>query len=246
MKDQQNLEKKKEVFKDWAKTLTFAFLLYLVIRFFLVQAFKIPTGSMENTLLVGDFLLVNKMVYGATTPRRLPLLDVELPNIRFPAFEIPKRGDIVVFEYPLDHSLDFVKRCVAVSGDTVEMRDKVLYINHVPQDESYVRHTDPGVVRSEDLGAESKKMQWQYSYLVEEEKKKLNGDYRPTRDNFGPLVVPENKYFCLGDNRDASSDSRYWGFVDRELIKGKPMILYFSWDNNNWFPRFNRIGQIIQ
>jgi signal peptidase I len=237
---------KSESFKEWSKSLGLAFLLFLVIRAFLVQAFKIPTGSMENTLLVGDFLLVNKVVYGATTPRKLPFVNVELPSFRFPAFDSPNKGDIVVFEYPLDRSLDFVKRCVGVPGDTVEMRDKVLYVNQVPQDEPYVRNGDPAIFRPGDRFVDPNKFAWQYDFLTAEQKAAVNEHYVPTRDNFGPIVVPEGNYFCLGDNRDFSSDSRYWGFVDRNLIKGRPMILYFSWDQKHWFPRFNRIGHIIQ
>ena len=237
---------KNNAVKEWSKSLGLAFLLFLVIRIFLVQAFKIPTGSMENTLLVGDFLLVNKMVYGAATPRKLPFSEVKLPNFRLPAVESPQRGDIVVFEFPKDRSLDFVKRCVGLPGDTVEMRDKILYVNHVPQDEPYVRHIDPGIRRREDRIFDPNKFDWQYEYLVDEKKRELQGNYEPTRDNFGPLWVPADHYFCLGDNRDASSDSRFWGFVPRELIKGQPLVLYFSWDHKHWFPRFNRIGQIIQ
>lgn len=237
---------KNNVAKEWGKSLGLAFLLFLLIRLFLVQAFKIPTGSMENTLLVGDFLLVNKMVYGATTPRRLPFTEVELPKLRLPAVNDPRRGDIVVFEYPKDRSLDFVKRCVALPGDTVEMRDKVLYVNNVPQDEPYVRHVDPSVHRKDGRMFDASKFDWQYDYLLESKKQELQGKYEPTRDNFGPIRVPEGHYFCLGDNRDSSSDSRFWGYVPHELIKGQPIILYFSWDHKHWFPRFNRIGQIIQ
>lgn len=233
--------------KEWVKSLGLAFVLFLVIRTFLVQAFKIPTGSMESTLLVGDFLLVNKLAYGATTPRKLPFLSVELPNFRLPGYDTPKRGDIVVFEYPLDHSLDFVKRCVATGGDTVEMRDKILYINNIYQDEPYVQHIDPNVYRtSSNRWPDSGKFGWQYQHLTEESKDKFQERYQPTRDNFGPVVVPEDKCFCLGDNRDASSDSRFWGFVDGSLIKGRPIILYFSWDHSHWLPRFSRIGHIIQ
>jgi len=233
--------------KEWVKSLGLAFVLFLVIRTFLVQAFKIPTGSMESTLLVGDFLLVNKLAYGATTPRKLPFLSVELPNFRLPGYDTPKRGDIVVFEYPLDHSLDFVKRCVATAGDTVEMRDKILYINNIYQDEPYVQHIDPNVYRtSSNRWPDSGKFGWQYQHLTEESKDKFQERYQPTRDNFGPVVVPEDKCFCLGDNRDASSDSRFWGFVDGSLIKGRPIILYFSWDHSHWLPRFSRIGHIIQ
>ena len=231
--------------KEWAKSLGLAFILFLIIRIFLVQAFKIPTGSMENTLLVGDYLLVNKMVYGAKTPRKLPLVDLELPTIRLPGFDDPRRGDIVVFEYPKDRDLDFVKRCVAVGGDTVEMRDKVLYVNSVPQPEPYVQQVDPSIRRDENRFYNAENFFWQNEYLVDG--LEFSGmNYRPTRDNFGPLVVPEGKYFCLGDNRDYSSDSRFWGFVDEELIKGRPLILYYSWDKKHKFPRFGRIGQIIQ
>lgn len=232
--------------KEWVKSLGLAFVLFLVIRTFLIQAFKIPTGSMESTLLVGDFLLVNKLAYGAATPRKLPFLSVELPNFRLPGYDTPKRGTIIVFEYPLDYSLDYVKRCVATSGDTVEMRDKVLYINNIYQDEPYVQHTDPIVYRPDsNRWPDSGKFGWQYQYLTEEAQDTFKERYQPTRDNLGPIVVPEGKYFCLGDNRDASSDSRFWGFVDREHIKGRPIILYFSL-NHHWLPRFSRIGYIIQ
>ncbi|MBW7995633.1 MAG: signal peptidase I [Candidatus Glassbacteria bacterium] len=226
--------------KEWVKSLGLAFILFLLIRTFFVQAFKIPTGSMENTLLVGDFLLVNKLAYGATTPHRLPWLGVELPELRIPGYDSPQRGDIVVFEYPFDRSLDYVKRCVAVPGDTVEMRDKVLYINSVPQDEPYAQYLDPTIYREGEDTFFSGNFKWQYDYLCGRE-----GDYHPTRDNFGPLAVPEGQYFCMGDNRDHSSDSRYWGFVDRKLIEGTPVILYFSWDSSQLIPRFDRIGHLI-
>ena len=233
--------------KEWVKSLGLAFVLFLIIRTFLVQAFKIPTGSMESTLLVGDFLLVNKLAYGATTPRKLPFLSVELPNFRLPGYDSPERSDIVVFEFPLDHSLDYVKRCVATGGDTVEMRDKILYINNVYQDEPYVQYLDKNVYRSDNKRwSDSSNFSWQFNYLSEEAKERFKGNYQPTRDNFGPIVVPEGSYFCLGDNRDHSSDSRYWGFVEGSLIKGRPIILYFSWDHNHWLPRFSRIGHIIQ
>ena len=232
--------------KEWVKSLGLALVLFLVIRTFLVQAFKIPTGSMENTLLVGDFLLVNKLAYGATTPRKLPFLSVELPNFRLPGYDTPKRGDIIVFKYPLNPSLDYVKRCVAANGDTVEMRDKVLYINNVYQDEPYVQHTDPKIRRADNRWYDSSSFSWQYQYLTEEAKAKFKGRYQSTRDNFGPIVVPAGKHFCLGDNRDESADSRFWGFVDRSLIKGRPIILYFSWNRKHWLPRFSRIGYIIQ
>lgn len=231
--------------KEWAKSIGLALLLFLIIRTFLVQAFKIPTGSMEKTLLVGDFLLVNKLAFGASTPHRIPFVGTELPSFRIPGYDSPERGDIVVFEYPLDRSLDYVKRCVAVAGDTVEMHDKVLYLNGVQQDEAYVQNADPNIQRSRGRSSGSSRFAWQRNYLTEEGHRRHGGNYAPTRDNFGPLYVPEGHYFCLGDNRDYSSDSRYWGFVSEELIKGRPVILYFSWNRRMFLPRFERIGVII-
>ena len=180
-----------------------AVVLFLVIRTFLVEAFRIPTGSMEKTLLVGDFLLVNKAVYGAQVPGT---------KLELPAFSSPKRGDIIVFTPPHEPGKNYVKRLVGMPGDTLAMRDKVLYINGVPQVEPYVQHTDPS-----GQSIHVPDMYWQRNYLapgVDPEQ------YRPTRDNWGPIVVPEGRYFVLGDNRDDSEDSRYWGFIDDAAIKG--------------------------
>lgn len=230
--------------KEWVKSIGLALGLFLVIRTFLLQAFKIPTGSMENTLLVGDFLLVNKLAYGASTPSSLPLLD-SVPQLSLPGYDEPQRGEIVIFEFPLDRSVDYVKRCLALPGDTVEMHDKVLYVNHRPLDEPYAQHGDSKTYSIDSAGRSYPDFLWQRQYLTEQERQKNGGNYFPTRDNFGPLYVPAGKYFCLGDNRDFSSDSRYWGFVDRELIKGRPLILYFSWDRRHWLPRLDRIGKLI-
>jgi len=208
--------------REWVKSGVYALVLFLVIRTFLVQAFKIPSGSMEKTLLIGDFLLVNKLVYGPV----IPLIDVHLPSLRE-----PKRGDILVFKYPLDQSLDFVKRCVAAAGDTVEMRDKILYVNGESQTEPYVQHIDRRIL-GDPRGNPGRQ---------------VRGSYFPMkRDNFGPIVVPDGKYFVLGDNRDNSRDSRFWGYVDRELIKGTPLVIYFSWDHDVFAPRFGRIGHLIK
>ncbi len=231
--------------KEWIKSIGLALLLFLFIRTFLVQAFKIPTGSMEKTLLVGDFLLVNKLAYGASTPSRVPFTGIEIPSFHIPGYDSPERGDIVVFEYPLDRSLDYVKRCVAVAGDTVEMRDKVLYINGTPRDEPYVQNGDPNVQRTRSRNSGSTRFAWQKDWLTADALRSHSGSYAPTRDNFGPIRIPEGHYFCLGDNRDFSSDSRYWGFVPGELIKGRPVILYFSWNRRMFMPRFARIGVII-
>jgi len=232
--------------REIIKQIALVIVLFLLIRTFVVESFVISSGSMENTLLVGDFLLVNKVAFGAATPGKLPVIGLQLPRFRLPGYDDPRRGEIVVFEYPLDRSLDFVKRCVAVSGDTLEMRDKALYINGTAQAEPYAWYTDPRSLRHENRLFHVRNFHWQYPHLTEERKNNHKEPYLPTRDNFGPLVVPQDKYFCLGDNRDNSRDSRFWGFVDREQIKGRPVVLYFSWDSRDWLPRFGRIGKIVR
>jgi signal peptidase I len=220
---------------EWTKAISTAIVLFLVIRTFLFEAFKIPTGSMEGTLLVGDFLLVNKAVYGAELP---------ITHTRLPAFSDPTRGDVIVFLPPHDPHRNYVKRIVGVGGDTLAMRDKVLYLNGEALVEPYARHSDPLTDPPHD------EMLWQISYLVE--RPRHWSDYRPTRDNWGPLVVPRGKFFALGDNRDNSEDSRFWGFLDEEAVKGRPMFVYYSFekDLSKPFPwltgvRWARIGSLI-
>ena len=221
---------------EWTKAISTAILLFLTVRTFLVEAFKIPTGSMEGTLLIGDFLLVNKAVYGAEIP---------LTDRRLPAFSHPTRGDVVVFLPPHDPHKNYVKRIVGVPGDTLEMRDKVLLRNGVRQDEPYARHTDP-------LGDQADpKMLWQLDFTLD--KTLTWRTYHPSRDNWGPLVVPSGKFFALGDNRDRSEDSRYWGFLDQGAVKGRPMFVYYSFENDitrplTWLTsvRWDRIGEIIR
>lgn len=217
------------------KAISTAIVLFLLIRTFFIEAFKIPTGSMENTLLVGDFLLVNKAVYGAEVPGL---------HARLPGFAHPKRSDVIVFFPPHDPRRNYVKRLVGVPGDTLEMREKVLYVNGVPQDEPYTRHIDYFTEPSDE------RMLWQRDYLVRGKRDWRN--YDPTRDSWGPLIVPEGKYFALGDNRDNSEDSRYWGFLDEESIRGRPMFVYYSFVRNPLEPlswlfdvRWNRIGEAI-
>lgn len=219
---------------DWTRSILVAFVLFVVVRTFLVDAFKIPTSSMEATLLVGDFLLVNKAVYGA----EIPGTDVTLP-----AFGDPDRGDVVVFHPPHEPRKNYVKRVVGVPGDTLEMRDKQVFLNGHEYEEPYARYLD----RQGD--AVHPDMNWQSNHLIAGP----TPEYHPTRDNWGPIVVPPGQYFVLGDNRDNSEDSRYWGFVRRASIRGRPWFVYYSFEPVRetgvpWLSdvRWGRIGSPIR
>lgn len=228
-------------FFEWIRVFPAAVALFLVLRAVLVEAYKIPSGSMESTLLVGDFLLVNKLVYGATLP---------IAKVKLPALREPRRGDVLVFEWPVDPTKNFVKRLIALPGDTVSMQQGVLLLNGLEQDERYVVHTDPGV----DPVAED--FRWQRSYLVRTAsaaQAPTSSRYRPSRNNWGPLVVPDGHYFVLGDNRDNSLDSRYWGFVPDSLVRGTPMLVYYSYAPDSvssapWITniRWRRLGERIR
>jgi signal peptidase I len=221
---------------EWAKSFQLAVLLFLVIRAFVVEAFKIPSGSMEGTLLVGDFLLVNKLVYGAEVP---------LVRKRLPAVRVPERGDVIVFQWPSDPSKNFVKRLVGVPGDTLSMSEGMLFRNGVRLQETYVRHTDPGADPAGD------EFRWQRDYLVRTAEASVG--YHPSRNNWGPLVVPQRHLFVLGDNRDNSLDSRYWGFVPDSLVRGTPMVVYYSYAPDSsarldWLTRvrWHRLGDRVR
>ena len=191
---------------------------------------------MERTLLVGDFLFVNKLVYGAEIPGT---------GRRLPALAEPQRGDVVVFKFPKDPALNYVKRVVASGGDTVEMRKGTLLVNGGVVEEPYAIQShgrfDPRDVEFE----------WQRDFYVG--RQSAQARYRPTRDTWGPLWVPHGKYFVLGDNRENSSDSRYWGFVDAVDVRGRPEFVYFSYDRHGTglLPfitsvRWRRLGEIIR
>jgi len=181
--------------------MVFVVLLVMLIRSLLVQAYHIPSGSMEDTLLEGDYVIGDKLTYGSQIPDRFPLLNFKLPSFRMPGFTDPESGDLVIFEFPEDPSKDFIKRCVAVAGQTIEMRDRVLYVD--------------GEIFSEPSG-------------VKYERRRRNRPLR--RDSWGPETVPENHLFVMGDNRDNSYDSRSWGTVSLDKVKAHPLIVYFSWD----------------
>ena len=221
---------------EWTKVFQISVLLFLVVRTFFVEAFKIPSGSMEGTLLVGDFLLVNKLVYGAELP---------FTKQRLPALRTPTRGDVIVFEWPEDPTKNFVKRLVGVAGDTLAMRDGVLYRNGARVQERYAVRRDPSGDASGD------EFRWQRHHLLASGASG-SAAYPPSRNNWGPLVVPKRNYFVLGDNRDNSLDSRYWGFVPDSLLKGRPMVVYYSYspdssDGMDWLTRirWTRLGERV-
>lgn len=205
---------KKSIVREWAEALIVAMVLALIIRSFLFQAFKIPSGSMLDTLLIGDHLLVNKFIYGTQVP---------FSDERFLALRQPERGDVIVFEFPEDEGKsyferrDFIKRVVGVPGDVVEVKDKRLFVNGKPFLLEQAVHKDTQTVPA----------------------------VAGPRDFAGPVKVPEDSYFVMGDNRDYSYDSRFWGFVHMSKVKGLAFIKYWSWNRESNLPRFNRIGRWI-
>jgi signal peptidase I len=202
-------KKPKSLLREYLDTAVYAVVLTLLLRIFVVQAFRIPSESMVPTLLVGDFLFVNKFEYGAKIP---------FTHLRLPGITKPHPGDVIVFQYPQDPSRDYIKRCVATGGETVEVKDKSLYVEGRPMEEPFVQHSD-AVVRPASLDP---------------------------RDNFGPYTVPPGNLFMMGDNRDNSNDSRYWGPVDFDLVRGKAMFIYWSWDGDRNWPRFQRLFKAIR
>lgn len=188
--------KEKSFFREYGEALVIAFILAVVIRSFLFQAFSIPSGSMENTLLIGDYLLVNKLSYGIRNP---------FTNKVMIPIGAPQRGDVVVFIFPQDPTKDYIKRVIGLPGDKVQVINKQVYINNKLLKTPQARYDDPLMIPPPHSPIES------------------------PRDNFGPVEVPPNSYFVMGDNRDHSYDSRFWGFVPMNDFKGKATLIYFSW-----------------
>ncbi|OIP87285.1 MAG: signal peptidase I [Syntrophaceae bacterium CG2_30_49_12] len=202
------MSKTKSKIREYAEAIVIAILIAFFIRSFVVQAFKIPSGSMKPTLLIGDHILVNRFIYG-----------IKIPYFRKTVLPVgdPKRGDVVVFIYPEDRSKDFIKRVVGIGGDTIEIRNKKIYLNSLPDNDTHGVYTDDFIIP---------------------------GSIQP-RDNFGPVTVPRGSIFVMGDNRDQSYDSRFWGFVYLKDVLGKAFIIYWSWDRENLGIRWNRLGQIL-
>jgi signal peptidase I len=223
------------VLLEWVKSLAVALVLFFIIRSFLLHTFVIISGSMEDTLLVGDLLLVNRAAVGSPVPGT---------SWRIPGYSTVKRGDVLVFDPPHEQDLKLVKRLVGLPGDTMEMRQKILYVNGRPLDEPYVQHQDP---HRDDV---SPWMSWQRGFLLGEEG---DGEYRPTRDNWGPLLIPPDHYFMLGDNRDTSLDSRYWGLLEGWRLEGRAVLIYFSYNKGSLRPfpalreiRWGRVGSRVR
>jgi signal peptidase I len=207
------MSQKKSVFREYYEAILVAFILALFVRTFVFENFKIPSGSMMDNLLIGDHLVVNKFIYGFDGSSALGWL---LP------YRQPERGDVVVFKYPNQPRRDFIKRCVAVAGDEVEIRDKQLFVNGEAVDEQYVVFKGDQTGRSRGLPG----------------------------DNYGPRVVPGGSIFCLGDNRDNSLDSRFWGPVPLSYVKGRAVLIYWSYeaerDDWEWRGVWYRMRQLAE
>ncbi|MCB1184697.1 signal peptidase I [bacterium] len=235
--------------KDYAKSIGIALVIALLLRQTLVQPFRIPTGSMLETLQIGDWLMVNKFIYGIKTPERVRLLNwtivKDLPVLHLPAIREPRQGDIIVFAFPEDKNLDYIKRCVAVEGDTVAVDEGVLYVNGEIYESNFgERDGDhscvPNWTDPEACPAPRAKHD-QASYVRQPRNRSWPWPGMPN-----PFVVPAGHIFMMGDNRYNSLDSRYWGPLDKKLIKGKAIFLYWSWDGERKRVRFDRIGDLIR
>jgi signal peptidase I len=209
-------KKTKSSLRENTEAVVIAIIIAMFIRTFIIQAFKIPSGSMLETLQIGDQILVNKFIYGVKIPFTNGKTLISIKD--------PQKGDIVVFKYPEDPSKDFIKRVVATQGDTLEIRDKKLYVNDtLVEGEEYAQYKTDKI----------------YSGMVS------------PRDNLRKIKVPENNFFVMGDNRDNSHDSRFWGFVDLKAVRGKALIIYWSWNSDKSVPlwksvRWNRITDILR
>ncbi len=210
-------KKQKSVFREYAEAIFIALLLALFIRTFIIQAFKIPSGSMEPTLLIGDHILVSKFSYGVHIPNVIPFIHLKLfPDIVLFS-EMPERGDIIVFKFPKNEQRDFIKRVIGLPGDLIQVKSQKVYINDKP-------YEDPSAFHSE----------------------APSPDPIMPRDDFGPMVIPDGHLFVMGDNRENSQDSRYWGVLDVKKVKGKALVIYWSWNTEDRWVRSDRFGQVLE
>ncbi len=238
-----------EKFKNFANSWTGTIIIVLLIIFFVAQAFVIPSGSMKRTLLIGDHLFVKKFAYGIPTPHipwiEIPVLPDFNDNGHLFEGKRPKRGDIVVFRYPLNPKTHFVKRCIAVGGDILTVKDKILYLRPHEGNEYIKKHyPKENIIDMEgDLWVKNP-----YRYLYKGIQNDPNivddGTYPKQIFDFPPIKIDKDYFFMMGDNRDHSNDSRFWGPVPYSLIEGKPWFVYFSWDKN-YEIRWDRIGKFV-
>ena len=240
----------KGALRENIEAIVIALILALFIRTFFVQAFKIPTGSMLETLQIGDHILVNKFIYGV----KIPFAQKTIIPVKS-----PKKDDIVVFIYPVDKR-DFIKRVVAVGGDKIEIKNKKVYINSKFVGNKPFKKAGSNLIPDCGIKGEDFQAVWQKQLDLQLTRYKTNGSYASPpclRDNFGPITVPDGSLFVMGDNRDSSHDSRFWGFVPLSAVKGKAMIIYWSWDSTvqkdmvdrlmfwKWV-RWSRIGDLLK
>lgn len=208
---EQETRPRKSSLRENIEAIVVAVILAMFIRTFVIQAFKIPSGSMKDTLLIGDHILVNKFIYGIKVPfSGTTLIPVTQPD----------RGDVVVFKYPVDPSKDFIKRVIGIAGDKIEIKNKQVYVNDKPVVQDFAIYTDSRIESGQ-------------------------------RDNMAAITVPENSIFMMGDNRDNSADSRFWGYVDLKAVKGKAFIIYWSWNSGNQdsvlnYVRWDRLAHLLK
>ncbi len=228
----------RKTFKDeaisWAKAIGVAFVIWVFLRSYLIEAFRIPSASMENTLLVGDFLFVNKVAFGGEL--EIPLTGIHF--LRLPGYATPQRDEVVVFRSVEDSTpnLNIVKRVIGAPGDTLQMVRDTVIRNGRRLDEPYALHTAPTPVSTEEFQLRQIRTRQMPYYIGPD-----TAHYRPTTHDWGPLVVPPDHYFMMGDNRDESYDSRFWGFLPRPHIRGRPLFIYMSFASDPFRIRWNRL-----
>ncbi len=280
-KNSKTNKSSKEKGTEFFKNLLFALVAALLIKSFLIETSRVPTGSMEKTIMVGDFLFVNKFIYGSSSPRNIPFTNVELPYFQLPALADPEKGDIVVFEYPGDRDelypkeiSNYVKRCMATPGDTIEIKNKVVFINGkeapIPP---HIQYLDPYPIPAgvADFQIFPKGAPWnkdnygpyvipkkgdvielntknieRWRTIIDREfgrrvVKVRNGKITIDGKEVNSYTIQKDYYFMMGDNRDDSADSRYWGLVPRDLVVGEALMIYWSWDPSISFSNFFRL-----
>lgn len=229
-KKRKDKNKKMPLVSEYARSFFPILLLVFMVRSFLYEPFRIPSGSLKPTLDIGDFILVNKFHYGV----RLPVIHKKIMNLNE-----PQRGDIIVFRWPPNPSVDFIKRVVGIPGDRISYINKVLYVNDQKISQTFVRNSKD----------EDELHEWEVKELQENllglNHKIYQNPSQPSED-FHDIIVPEGMYFAMGDNRDNSADSRFWGFVPEQNIVGKASIVWLSWNSSKHWIRSDRFGKTIQ